>query len=107
MTTPDAVQLAVHMSPAQRAANLDPILVYLASLAVSPGRTAPFTKDEDNAFARLQLAYYDDLRGLLSTWRWMHRWLALLLLALTAVHVVAALRFGGVDFSVLLGEVVK
>ena len=55
----------------------------------------------------LQLAYYDDLRGLLSTWRWMHRWLAVLLLTLTVVHVVAAMRYGGVDFGVLLGEAPK
>ena len=33
-------------------------------------------------------------------WRWMHRWLALLLLLLTVVHVVTALRFGGVDFGI-------
>jgi hypothetical protein len=31
----------------------------------------------------------------------MHRWLALLLAILVFVHVVTALRFGGVDFTVL------
>lgn len=49
----------------------------------------------------LQLAHFEEVRGLLAMWRWLHRWLALLLLLLTAVHVVAALRFGGVDFTVL------
>ena len=47
----------------------------------------------------LQLAHYEEVRGLLSTWRWLHRWLALLLLLLTVVHVVVAVRYGAVDFS--------
>ena len=55
----------------------------------------------------LQLAYYDDLRSLLSTWRWMHRWLAVLLLTLTVVHIVSAVRFGDVDFGLLLGAAGK
>lgn len=49
----------------------------------------------------LQLTHYEEVRGLLSVWRYLHRWLALLLLLLTMVHVVTALRYGGVDFSVL------
>jgi dihydropyrimidine dehydrogenase (NAD+) subunit PreT len=44
----------------------------------------------------LQLVHFDEVRGLLATWRWLHRWLALLLLLLLAVHVATALRFGGV-----------
>jgi hypothetical protein len=52
----------------------------------------------------LQLAHFDEVRGLLSTWRWLHRWLALLLLLVTVVHVAMAVRFGGVDFGVLLGS---
>lgn len=51
----------------------------------------------------LQLTHFDDVRSLLATWRWLHRWLALALLLLTIVHVVAAVRFGGVDFGVLRG----
>lgn len=47
----------------------------------------------------LQLAHYEEVRGLLSTWRWLHRWLALLLLLLTVVHVVVAVRYGAVDFG--------
>jgi hypothetical protein len=46
----------------------------------------------------LQLAHYDDLRALLSTWRWLHRWLALLLAALLVVHVVSAVRYGGIEW---------
>ncbi|HEX5053422.1 MAG TPA: NAD(P)-binding domain-containing protein [Planctomycetota bacterium] len=52
----------------------------------------------------LQLAHYEEVRGLMSVWRWMHRWLALLLLLLTVLHVVSAVRFGGVDLGVLFGR---
>ncbi len=51
----------------------------------------------------MQLSHYEEVRGILSTWRWMHRWLALLLLLLLVVHVVTAVRWGGVDFAVLPG----
>lgn len=49
----------------------------------------------------LQLTHFEEVRGLLSAWRWLHRWLALLLLLLTVVHVVSAVRYGGLDFGVL------
>jgi len=49
----------------------------------------------------LQLTHYEEVRGLLSSWRWLHRWLAVLLLVLVVVHVVTAWQFGGVDFDVL------
>ncbi|MEQ1632094.1 MAG: NAD(P)-binding domain-containing protein [Planctomycetota bacterium] len=49
----------------------------------------------------LQLTHYEEVRGILSSWRWMHRWLALLLGILVVVHVFTAIRFGGVDFGVL------
>lgn len=48
----------------------------------------------------LQLSHFEELRSLLSTWRWFHRWMALLLVLLTIVHVVTALRFGQIDWSV-------
>lgn len=49
----------------------------------------------------LHLAHFDEVRALLSSWRWFHRWLALLMVLLTVLHVVTATRFGGVDLSVL------
>jgi dihydropyrimidine dehydrogenase (NAD+) subunit PreT len=52
----------------------------------------------------LQLANFDELRHLLAGWRWLHRWLALLLLLVLVVHVVQALRYGDVDFARLFGE---
>jgi hypothetical protein len=47
------------------------------------------------------LAHYEEVRGILSSWRWLHRWLALVLVLLTVVHVATAIGFGGVDWSVL------
>jgi dihydropyrimidine dehydrogenase (NAD+) subunit PreT len=43
----------------------------------------------------LGAAHAEDLRGLLSSWRIVHRFVALLLLLLLAFHVVTALRYGG------------
>jgi thioredoxin reductase/ferredoxin len=42
----------------------------------------------------LMAAHYDDLRALLSSWRWLHRWTALTMVLLVLVHVWTALRFG-------------
>jgi hypothetical protein len=41
-------------------------------------------------------AHYEDLRGLLASWRYFHRWVALLMVLLAAVHVAVALRYGRV-----------
>jgi thioredoxin reductase/NAD-dependent dihydropyrimidine dehydrogenase PreA subunit len=41
----------------------------------------------------LAAARYEDLRGLLASWRWLHRWLALLLVLLAAIHIIVALRY--------------
>jgi thioredoxin reductase/ferredoxin len=46
--------------------------------------------------AALAAAHFEDLRGLLATWRWIHRWAALLMVLLVALHVIVALRYGGV-----------
>jgi thioredoxin reductase/Pyruvate/2-oxoacid:ferredoxin oxidoreductase delta subunit len=56
--------------------------------------------DEVVALARrahrsaLATAHLDDLRGLMASWRWLHRWGAVLLVALVALHVVYALAYG-------------
>lgn len=44
----------------------------------------------------LAAAHLEDLRGLLSTWRYLHRWVALLMVALVVMHVVMAVRYGAV-----------
>jgi hypothetical protein len=41
----------------------------------------------------MMAARYENLRGLLSTWRYFHRWAAVSMLVLAVVHIVAALRF--------------
>ncbi len=43
----------------------------------------------------LSIAHYEDLRALLSSWRWLHRWVAALMVLLVIVHVVHALFYGG------------
>lgn len=40
--------------------------------------------------------HYEDLRGLLATWRWIHRWVALAMVLLVLLHVWSALRYGNV-----------
>jgi thioredoxin reductase/Pyruvate/2-oxoacid:ferredoxin oxidoreductase delta subunit len=40
-------------------------------------------------------AHFEDLRALLSSWRYLHRWAALFLVLVVALHVVVALRWGG------------
>ena len=42
----------------------------------------------------LMAAHFEDLRAVLSTWRWLHRYAALLMVVLVVVHVVHALVFG-------------
>lgn len=46
--------------------------------------------------AALMSARYEDVRGLLATWRWLHRWIALLVVLLIAVHVYSALRYADI-----------
>lgn len=46
----------------------------------------------------LVAAHYEDLRALLNSWRWFHRWVALAMVLLVVVHVATAFRyarFGG------------
>ncbi len=43
----------------------------------------------------LMATHFEDLRALLSTWRYLHRWVALLMVLLVAVHIATSLRFAG------------
>jgi hypothetical protein len=43
--------------------------------------------------AATMAAHYEDLRALMATWRWLHRWVALGMVLLVVVHVVTALRY--------------
>lgn len=42
----------------------------------------------------LMAAHYEDLRAILGTWRWLHRWVAALMVLLVVVHIVHALAYG-------------
>ena len=46
--------------------------------------------------AALMAAHYEDLRAVLNTWRYLHRWGAALVIALIVLHVAFALGYGGV-----------
>ena len=42
----------------------------------------------------LAAAHFEEVRALLATWRWIHRWVALAMVLLVVIHVVTALRYG-------------
>lgn len=41
----------------------------------------------------LMASHHEDLRGLLASWRYVHRWMALLMVILVGTHIVVALRY--------------
>ena len=41
----------------------------------------------------LMTAHCEDLRALLSSWRYVHRWVAMLMVLLVVVHVISALAY--------------
>ncbi len=43
--------------------------------------------------AALAAAHYEELRGLMASWRYLHRWVALAVVLLVAAHVVTAFRY--------------
>ena len=46
----------------------------------------------------LGAAQHESLRGLLATWRYLHRWVAVALLVVVGLHVWYALRYGSVQW---------
>jgi thioredoxin reductase/NAD-dependent dihydropyrimidine dehydrogenase PreA subunit len=42
----------------------------------------------------LMAAHFEDLRSVVGTWRYLHRWIALLMVLLLFVHILASLRYG-------------
>lgn len=47
----------------------------------------------------LMVAHYEDLRALLATWRWLHRWVALLMVLLVVAHIATALEYADLGFG--------
>jgi thioredoxin reductase len=45
------------------------------------------------------VAHFEDLRAVLATWRFLHRWVALLMVALLVLHVVHALSFATISLG--------
>jgi len=43
-------------------------------------------------------AHYEEVRAVLSSWRYFHRWLALLMVLLVVVHVATAVRYADLDW---------
>jgi len=41
-------------------------------------------------------AHYEDLRAVLNSWRYLHRWVALLMVLLVVAHVFTALRYASI-----------
>ncbi len=46
--------------------------------------------------AALVAAHFEDLRAVLNTWRYVHRWIAALLVLLLVAHIVSALVYGAI-----------
>ena len=50
----------------------------------------------------LQVAHFEEVRAILSSWRYFHRWLALLMIILAALHILTAVRFADLDWHQLM-----
>ncbi|MFM2165040.1 MAG: hypothetical protein RL325_1477 [Planctomycetota bacterium] len=46
----------------------------------------------------LQIAHYEEIRALLGSWRFFHRWVALLMLLLVVAHIGIALRYARLEW---------
>ncbi|MGE0145459.1 MAG: NAD(P)-binding domain-containing protein, partial [Planctomycetota bacterium] len=73
----------------------------LRAQGIAQGVTATQLEDAlalaREAHARsLAAAHFEDLRAVLASWRWLHRWAGLLLVILLIVHVVYAIGYGSV-----------
>jgi len=47
----------------------------------------------------LLVTHYEEISAVLSSWRYFHRWLGLLLILLAAIHVGMSVRYGTIDLS--------
>ena len=44
-------------------------------------------------------AHYEDLRAVLNSWRYLHRWVAALMVLLVALHIIYSLFYGAFWFD--------
>ncbi|MGE0142737.1 MAG: NAD(P)-binding domain-containing protein [Planctomycetota bacterium] len=47
----------------------------------------------------MSYAHFEEVRAVLGSWRYLHRWLALLMILLVGLHVRVAVRYGGLDWT--------
>lgn len=47
----------------------------------------------------LLVTHFEEIRAALSSWRYFHRWLGVLMVLLTVMHIVVAARYANLDFS--------
>lgn len=47
----------------------------------------------------LMVAHFEDLRALLGTWRYFHRWLALLMFLLAAIHIATSVKYANLAWE--------
>jgi hypothetical protein len=50
----------------------------------------------------LQIGHYEEIRAVLSSWRFVHRWLALLMVLFVLAHVVTAMRYAKLEWPSFL-----
>lgn len=61
---------------------------------LAPSDRARFERGLSRAHrAALAATHWEDVRGILATWRYLHRWLAFLLVLVVLLHVAVALRY--------------
>ena len=70
----------------------------LANEGMAQGVSADQVKETINLARRafktaLMASHYEDLRAVLNTWRYLHRWVALLMVLLVILHIVFALQY--------------
>lgn len=47
----------------------------------------------------MQIAHYEEIRAVLSSWRFVHRWLSILMVLFVIAHVVTAARYAHLDWA--------
>jgi thioredoxin reductase/Pyruvate/2-oxoacid:ferredoxin oxidoreductase delta subunit len=47
----------------------------------------------------LMVTHYEEVRAVLSSWRYLHRWLALLMVLLAAIHITVAVRYSKIGWD--------
>ncbi|MCA9272290.1 MAG: NAD(P)-binding domain-containing protein [Phycisphaerales bacterium] len=49
----------------------------------------------------VQIAHFEEIRAILASWRYLHRWLALLMVLLVVAHIITAVRYADLQWPFL------